>query len=170
MRLAPLLALLIWAAPVRADEALTLTKICVHEAGPYPGDDCPALFDALRNRGSERGYRWDRWAHIYSDRIFDRQRRDHRAWITRLAPPFNRPARWPYSDVVWDRVGPSIRSLYYRARSIVAGLEPSRCVEPPDHWGGPVVDRARIRAGVRRGHWYVVDCGDTRNVFLRVRR
>ncbi len=151
------------------DPALTLTRVCLHEAGLDYGDDCAALYDALRTRAASRGYRWDDWARAYSPKIFDRRRNSPRRWIAWLPDDLMRPRHWPHGEVVWARSQPRIVNTYFRARNIVMGLERSRCVEAPDHWGGPVVDRNRIRAGVRSGYWRVVDCGDTANVFLRSR-
>jgi hypothetical protein len=161
-----------WGAPIAGvrwtDAAVDLGRVCIHEASFAPGDDCAALHDALRTRGASRGLEWDRWARVYSDRIFDRTRTDRRAWIARLRPTLARPRGFDRRQ--WEAWGRAkVAARFDEAAAILRGEITSRCERSPDHWGGPVVDRARIRAGVRRGYWDVVDCGDTQNVFLRTR-
>lgn len=165
----------------RIDDQLALARVCASEIG-FSGafDECAAIHDVLTRRAS----RWDTtvaWAaRAYSNRVFDRERRDRRAWIAHLRPDGRRPDGWPEMTTVrrggasrvvrhapWGAYRDRWLELYEAAGRIVRGEIRSPCRGAVDHWGmrhGVDMERAR-RAG-----WTEVECGGTRNAFWRVPR
>lgn len=165
----------------RIDDQLALARVCASEIG-FGGapDECAAIHDVLSRRAS----RWDTslsWAaRTYSNRVFDRDRRDGRAYIAHLRPDGRRPEGWPEVTTVrrggasrvvrhapWGAFRERWLGLYEAAGRIVRGEIRSPCRDAVDHWGmrhGVDMERAR-RAG-----WLEVDCGPTRNAFWHVPR
>lgn len=165
----------------RIDDQLALARVCASEIGLSGSAlECAAIHDVL----ARRARRWDTtlaWAaRTYSDRVFDRERRDRRAWIAHLRPDGRMPAGWPETTTVrrdgaervvrhapWGAFRRRWLRLYGEAGRIVRGEIASPCQASVDHWGmrhGIDMERAR-RAG-----WSEVDCGPTRNAFWHVPR
>jgi hypothetical protein len=163
----------------RITDQLALARVCASEAGlSGTPEECAAIHDVL----ARKARRWDArlpWAaQAYSSRVFDRDRRDGRAWIAYLRPDGREPSNWP--DVVtvrrrgetvsvrhapWGAFRDRWLTLYEAAGRIVRGEIPSPCAGPVDHWGmrhGIDFERAQ-RAG-----WTEVDCGQTRNAFWAI--
>lgn len=163
----------------RVDSQLALARVCASEIG-LTGEpsECAAIHDVLTRR-AERSRASLLWmARAYSNRVFDRDRRDARAWVAHLRPDGRRPDGWPTVVTVrrrgevrtvryapWAAYRERWLALYDAAGLIVQGEIRSQCEAPVDHWGarhGVDWERAQ-RAG-----WEEVDCGDTRNAFWRV--
>jgi hypothetical protein len=165
----------------RITDQLALARVCASELG-FDGavEECAAIHQVLTGRARRLETSFRSAARIYSDRVFDRERRDTRAYVAGLRPDGRRPSGWP--DLVTVRRGGVSRVVrhapwgHYRARwlrlyedagRIVRGEVTSPCQGEVDHWGmrhGVDMERAR-RAG-----WTEVDCGPTNNAFWRVPR
>jgi hypothetical protein len=176
------------APPARAQrlehvsDELALARVCVSEIGFDVGRgdedaerECAAIAAVLRARAAVLDTDFGGAARAYSSRVFDRDRRDDRAWIAFLADDDREPSHWPRVVMVREgdelRVRPhppwaAYRALWRRtrvvAREVLAGRIEHACVAPVRHWGaryGIDMERAR-RAG-----WTEIDCGETGNAF-----
>lgn len=162
----------------RDTDQLALARVCASEVGLRGShEECAAIADVLRLRASRYEMTLSAMARVYSDRVFDTERRDGRAWLAHLSANGREPAQWPELVTVrrrgevrvmrhapWAAYQSDWESLYEAAGRIVSGELRSRCEAPAEHWGmrhGIDMERAR-RAG-----WEEVDCGDTRNAFWR---
>lgn len=163
----------------RVDAQLALARVCASEIGLSGSpEECAAIHDVL----SRRAERWNSsltWAaRAYSNRVFDAERSDTRAWVAHLRPDGGRPDGWPTRVTLrrrgearvvrhapWGAYRDRWLALYEAAGRIVRGEIESPCAGRVDHWG--------MRSGVdweraQRAGWEEVDCGDTRNAFWRV--
>lgn len=163
----------------RVDSQLALARVCASEIG-LSGEplECAAIHDVLTRR-AERSRASMLWmARQYSNRVFDQQRRDARAWVAHLRPDGRRPDGWPTVVTVrrrgevrtvrhapWGAYRDRWLALYEAAGQIVEGEIQSQCQEPVDHWGARYgIDWERAQ----RAGWQEVDCGETRNAFWRL--
>lgn len=150
-------------ADQRERDVMALARVCLHEAGWEPGDDCAGILSALRNRQATLGMRTlASMAHTYSGRVFDKGRTDRRAWIPWVEDTEAEPKHWP-ANVSW----PTHREKWAAIVELAGVLidRPSEC--PGAHaWGGRFA--ADMERPLRLG-WVEVDCsrGDepTRNAF-----
>lgn len=154
-------------------EVHALARLAVHEAGwnSYTHGDIGGIRDVIVATQARLGRKWQRpvtfyeAARAYSGRVFDTTRTDDRRWVPHLRLDGERPKHWP-PNLRWDRHAPLWANTLARARELVAGA-PSRCEEPPDHWGARYgIDLERAE----RGEWIEVHCGNSRNAFWKVRR
>lgn len=158
------------------EHELALAQICVHEAGWNDAGerDCAAINAAITNRARNTGRTWMAQAHAYATRVFDRERRDRRAWVAWLRADGGRPThRYPYSEAQWSEGHrPKWMARLALARQILSGRITHQCDGEPEHWGGRHVriDQRRAESAIRRGVWRRLDCGDTRNDFFAVNR
>ncbi len=175
--LAIALALGICAALARAEDRigdhLALARVCASEAGlDGTGAECAAIAAVLRSRCPRCSI--ESAARLYSDRVFDVDRQDRRAWVAFLRADGAQPRRWPGALTMqgpdgstatieharWSAFRSRWLALYEVAGDVLRGDVAHACAEAPRHWGGRV-DRARAeRMGLRR-----IDCGETRNDF-----
>ena len=142
---------------------LLLARIVVGEAGWHATEaDVAAHHAVLESRAERMGVRYVTAAGLYSPRHTG-VATSRRPWVAELGRSLRRPPLWP-DGASWR----AHRARWARILELAAQAHAGDLVAPcsPDHWGGPVVDRARIERGIARGYWRVVDCGATRNVFL----
>ena len=145
-----------------------------------------AIHRTLRNKA--RAHRQPLADHIvnYCTAVFDMSRRDYRAWIPNLRVDTERPKHWP---VFWWSRGPAVlhppwawgrldrpsfqnrwASMLAHARKIY-DTDRNPCRGEPLDWGcydPPGCDDVTAYK-TRNPEWVEIDCGDTRNVFLRPR-
>lgn len=147
----------------RTEDVHALVTVCVSEIG-FDGDprECAALHGVLARRAERFGMRFASFARVYSDRAFDRGRRDDRAYVAHLELDCREPAFWPTTVVVaprgagplqvrqhapWRAYRQRCRNLVALAREILRGAIGDPCAAA--HWGaryGVDLERAR-RAG-----------------------
>lgn len=157
-------------------DALAIAQVAVSEAGFRDTDDIDGIFAVVDRRATRSRLSLARAARIQSPRPFARRRcseerphtradpcRSSRRWIAYLRLDAERPRHWP-RRLVWPRA--RFAEMLQRAQALIDGRATPQCLETPYQWGGPHVDRHRIRDGIRRGVWRVTDCGNTANVFL----
>lgn len=145
----------------RADEwtaqEVAIARLCVNEA-TWSGDDCAAITEA-RGRYSVPELRQ------MHRRALAEVRTDGRRWIAGLDAAGSMPDGWPESDVPWETSGrPAwLRTLATVRRTLAGGRV---CSARPSIWGGASLDAPAISR--REAEGYVrVNCGTTRNVFMR---
>lgn len=176
------LVLVLFAAPAsaqREDEALTLARVCVHEAGWDSPADCAAIW-RVWTRGAERtGLRRASFARAYSRRLLV-ERSVTRRWASGLRRDGLEPEGWPSVEMrlergavrvvrapAWSAYRERWLRVLEQADAIVRGeglALPETC--EPDDWGG-AMDAERAE----RLRLIEVECGDTRNrFFVRPRR
>ncbi|UJR81163.1 Hypothetical protein I5071_32160 [Sandaracinus amylolyticus] len=167
------------ARPERVDAQLALARVCASEIGlSGTPEECAAIHDVLTSRARRAGASFTWAARAYSNRVFDRERRDPRAWVAHLRRDGRRPDGWPSVITIrrrgearvvrhapWGAYRDRWLALYDAAGRIVRGELMSQCEGPVDHWG--------MRSGVdweraQRAGWEEVRCGETRNAFWRV--
>ncbi len=158
------------AAPSYSPEAIALARVCVSEAGWTYSGDCAAIHAVLSFHAARREMSFLQFARRYSERVFDRQRQDSRRWIAWLSPTFERPRGWPARVLAWERGAELWRERLDHAEGIIRGEVAPACDRTPHHWGARYgIDRSRAERAIEEGRWQVVDCGETRNAFYRVR-
>lgn len=146
--------------PVHADawtdHEVALARICVSEA-TWGEADCRAIVHA-RGRYDVATLR------RMHPRALASVRTDARRWIAGLDASLTEPAGWPVA-VPWESRG---RDAWVRVLGLVreSMRGPGACSEAPHVWGGRAIDADRIARLEARG-FVRVDCGVTRNVFLR---
>lgn len=147
--------------PAHADSwtehEVMLARICVNEAS-FRDADCRAIVEA-RGRYDVATLR------RMHPRALASSRTDARPWIAHLDASGAMPAGWPEARVSWQERGlPAwVRILSTVRETMRTG---GACDARPQVWGGRSIDAERIARLEARG--YVrVDCGDTRNVYLR---
>jgi len=162
----------------RVSDQLALARVGASECGlaSCTPDELAAIAAVLRARCPE--CRLATIARQYSARVFDRARRDGRAWVAHLEPDGREPSFWPREVLVrgelrshapWGAYRQRWLDLYELAGRVVEGEVAAQC--EADHWGCPegtfgCEDHERaLRAG-----WQLVDCGETRNEFWRIPR
>ena len=149
------------AAQERVSDQLALARVACSEAGLLATEDeIAALGAVLRSRCDRCSIATV--ARQYSSRVFDRDRRDSRAWVAFLEPSGREPAHWP-SVARWSAYRDRWLWIYETAGRVVRGEIDHRCDAPVHHWGGDMDTHRAERAG-----WERVDCGDTRNTYWRV--
>lgn len=147
--------------------ALLLARIVIGECGfDATPADVAAHHAVLEARAERLGVSYVRAARLYSPRHTG-VATSRRPWVAQLDRTLRRPPSWP-SSASWERHRPEWERVLKLAERAHAGELEHGCDGRPDHWGGSVVDHERIERGVRRGYWRVVDCGRTRNVFVRI--
>lgn len=164
----------------RRDDVRTLAIVCASETG-FDGsaEECAAIHGVLSRRADRVGMTFSAFARVYSDRAFDADRRDARAYLPHLRLDGREPMRWPTTSMIApeglgpSRVRPHPSWSAYRARWLRL-VEGARAVlrgdvEDPcraDHWGGAMDDHRAERAG-----WVRAECAvETANHFWRVPR
>ncbi len=174
LALAIALAVSMARADDRIGDQLALARVCASEGGlEATAEECAAIAAVLRSRRCA-GCSLERAARLYSDRVFDLERHDRRAWVAFLRADGRQPRRWPGAIEVrsddgstamvqharWASFRDRWLALYELAGDVVRGELVHACAEVPRHWGGRL-DRARAeRMGLVR-----IDCGETRNDF-----
>ncbi len=157
-------------SPTFSPEAIALARVCVSEAGWTYDGDCAAIHAVLSFHAIRRDMTFLEFARRYSERVFNRRRSDSRRWIAWLSPTFERPRGWPGRVLTWERGAELWRARLEHAEEIVRGEVSPSCDRTPHHWGARYgVDRSRAQRAIDEGRWQVVNCGDTRNAFYRVR-
>jgi len=147
--------------------SLLLAKIVIGEAGfSATEDDVMAHHAVITNRSEARGWSYAGAARLYSPRHLG-VKESPRPWISELNRSLTKPPSWP-SNVSWEKHRPQWKRVLKTATKAVKGEIEQTC--DADHWGGPVVDRDRIDRGIDRGYWEIIDCGNTKNVFLKIIR
>lgn len=158
---------------------------CASEGG-WNLNECSAIHRTLRNKAMRHQQPLDSHIVNYCTAVFDVGRRDYRAWIPQLRVDTERPLYWPvfwfratgpramlHPTWAWGRTDkPSFqvrwRKLLAHARKIYdTDLNP--CRGEPIDWGcydPPGCDDVTAYKE-RNPNWVEIDCGDTRNVFLR---
>jgi len=149
--------------PAHADawtaHEVALARLCVNEASTS-ARDCLAIVQA---RG---GYDVETLRRMHPRALADvRPETDSRRWIAGLDASMERPEHWPESDVPWESRG--VAAWRRVLETVRAGLRgQSACSERPHVWGGRALDADHIQRRINQG-FRVVDCGPTKNVFLR---
>lgn len=146
------------ASAQRRDDALTLARVCAHEAGWSAFADCAAIYDVLRGGAARYGMSLTAYAHSYSGRALRAQ--TSRPWVATLRADGGEPVAWPASYGPWARYRASWLALLDYARALVAGTVSSDCEEPPHDWGGDMDSDRAERLGL-----IPIECGQTRNRF-----
>lgn len=145
-------------------------------------NEMQAIHRSLRNKGGASRI----YEHMvnYCTAVFDVGRTDYRAWIPNLRADFERPLHWP---VFWIPRGgparlhpawnwgksskPSFRIRWERvliAAQRIYGSELNPCDGEPLDWGCQKPGCDDVTAYMARNpEAVVIDCGDTKNVFLR---
>jgi hypothetical protein len=142
----------------RIGDHLALSRVCASEIGLNgTAEECAAILAVLRSRCE--GCSVERIARQYSDRVFDLDRQDPRAWVAFLRADGEQPRRWPSSIVVrgetveyarWSSFRARWLALYEAAGRVLAGEVEHGCIGTLRHWGGRL-DRARAdRMGLVR--------------------
>lgn len=135
------------------DDALTIARLVVHEAGLDGIGDAPGIVAVLRNSGARVSMTPAAFARVYAPR-FSRGAAS-RAWVYRLDAEGSDPhagIRWPLYRERWLAILDAVR--------VALAAPESAC--PASDWGSRS-DMARRAAQGRR--FRVVSCGDTRNVY-----
>jgi hypothetical protein len=146
------------ALSVPSDGAVALAQSCWGEAGVSP-HECAAI-GAVYRRRSPSGEITPAIVRAYSAAV---RPSTSRPWLLELDADGSRPASWP-SHLDWERWRPRWLGLLGHAERVVSGEVEAAC--EPDHYG------ARYGVDMLRAHragWTRVDCGNTANLFWRVR-
>lgn len=130
-------------ATARADDAETLARVAVLEAGFSAERDHAAIWHVLSRRAARAGWSIERMAVAYSSPM--------------------RRGRWP----AWAENAPDSawRRVLARAAAFLAGDVGDPCGGRAIHWG----DRAGDAIRAQRAGWLLATCGETRNAFWMVR-
>lgn len=146
--------------------SLLLAKIVVGEAGwNATEDDVMAHHTVIVSRTERRGWTYAQAAKKYSKRHTGVVFNPRRPWIAELDRSMKKP---PTFNLSWSVHKPKWKRILELAEKAHAGELEQKCIA--DHWGSPnhPIDRARIKKVVGSGEQIIVDCGNTRNIFLRI--
>lgn len=149
------------------DASLLLARVCVNEGGFSALADCDAI-GAISIRQS-RLRRMPLVAYLrarFLRALAPADQRRNRTWIADLQRNEHAPIGWPHESQPWSARRDQWRDLLARTDAIVAGEIELSCTAQT--WGSEVYDREQIARILANGG-RVVDCGATRNVFLRFR-
>lgn len=154
--------------PAEAQQPWTAAEVivarhCISEASGAQTDDCRAIAWIDMTNASRRGMTIEAWM----SRAHSRHLRSRtRPWLADLSADMHEPAGWPQS-VSWERRGrPAWEATLGVVRSVLDGDGDHGCSAAPSVWGGPGPDRERLARMLANG-WERVDCGNTRNWFIR---
>jgi hypothetical protein len=136
----------------RADDAVDLARLSVHEAGWDSLADCDGIAAVLINGGVRTGMTPTAFARVYSPRFAAQT--TPRAWVWRL----DRRAHDPLLHISWATYRPRWLALIERAGAALAA--PPVCAATD--WSSPAHMRRRIRDGAALR---VIDCGPSLNSF-----
>lgn len=158
---------------------LLLARIVVGEAGwNATEDDIMAHHSVLTSRTERVGWTYVQAAKRYSKKHTGVKYNPRRPWIAELnrsmrKPPnftkFYRKDKTEITDIVWrSTYKPKWKRILGLAKKAHLGELEQKCIV--DHWGSPnhPIDKARIKRAVRSGKQSIIDCGNTKNVFLRI--
>jgi len=143
-----------------------LAQVCVSEAGTFSAQwECAAIAETLRNRAERRGQTLRQVMRAHSDRVFDRTRTDRRAWLAWLREDGRKPRHW-YAHLPWH--GRNRRGWLRLVRHVRYVLEHDVrvCDGKPITWGNA---KDRKRYIMQNPRAVEVDCGETKNHFMRPR-
>lgn len=146
---------------------LDLARICVSERGfTNRTHDCAAILVVLRSRARVLGCTLHQAMLRYSPRATGmRPQTGDRPWIAHLRADGRRPRHWRgLSWRTWYR-GRWRKTQAYAVWLLQRDEQP--CSEPAMHWGNDGDWRRHIE---REPGAYRVDCGPTRNHFIRLPR
>lgn len=146
---------------------LLLARIVVGEAGfSATEDDVMAHHSVLTSRTERRGWSYVQAAQLYSPRHTG-VKESRRPWIAELNKALRRPPSFP-ENLPWSNYKPNWKRILELAGKAHRGELEQRCVA--DHWGSPnhPIDKKRIKRATENDRQIIVDCGDTKNVFLRI--
>ena len=137
----------------RVGDHLALSRVCASEIGLNgTAEECAAILAVLRSRTCD-GCSIEGIARRYSDRVFDLDRNDPRAWVAFLRADGRQPRRWPSSVLVrgnvvehapWSAFRERWLTLHATAGRVLRGEVDHGLPIAPRHWGGRA-DRARAR-------------------------
>lgn len=147
--------------------AILLARIVIGEAGfDATRDDVAAHHAVIASRAERMRVRYTTAAGLYSPRHTG-VAKSLRPWIAQLDRSGDRPEAWP-SSASWTVHRPKWERVLELAGKAVGGELPHQCDGQPHHWGSPTHpnDQSRIKRGIRRGFWRVIECPGTKNTFL----
>lgn len=147
--------------------ALLLARIVIGECGfDATPADVAAHHAVIESRAERMRVRYTTAAGLYSPRHTG-VATSRRPWIAQLSADLRRPAAWP-DGASWERHRPKWERVLGLAVEAVEGRLPHRCDGEPHFWGSPTHpnDQSRIKRGIRRGFWRVIECPGAKNTFL----
>ncbi len=156
------------------DEGLLLAMVFVSEAGFIdtnrdPDGSADHLAIANYTRALARYWRLPMSAALvrrYTRALAPEEARRNRPWLANLSRAPGAPRGWREDRMRWADRDAQWRATLDLADAFLAGRvdAPDGC--RPNSWGSPVYDADDIARTLARGG-RVIDCGRTRNVFLR---
>lgn len=149
------------------DEGLLLAKVFVSEGG----FDAPAdhLAVARYTRGLSHFWRAPMGATLvrrYRRALAPASERRSRPWLANLDRSLEAPEGWPEESQPWSARRAQWAATLARADAFLRREIDAPPTCRPHSWGSPVYDAEEIASTIENGG-FVVNCGETRNVFLR---
>jgi hypothetical protein len=154
-------------APVEADawtpDEVGAARHCISEASGAMTNDCRVIVWIDQQNAARRGVSV---AEFIATQHHRHTRSASRPWLAGLDASMSEPEGWPVSVSWAGRGRPAWEAALLVARGVLRGDEGHGCDANPLVWGGPGPDRERLDRMLSNG-WVRVDCGETRNWFLR---
>ena len=162
-----------------SQDAVDGAVLCWNEAGNNRFD-CSAIIEMRMRSAAQRDRTFAEELHMLhgdgrtinpmhaslrSDRATNPREGDSRPWLGDIASDLHQPLGWEGSAASWEVYSGRFRTMFAFVQGVLDGRTHARCRGIPRRWGGPRIDAHLIDAQVRRGE-VVIDCGNTRNVFL----
>jgi hypothetical protein len=145
------------------DDEVAVARHCISEASGAMTPDCRVIAWIDQQNASRRDVSV---AQFISTQHTRHTRSASRPWIAGLDASMAEPPGWPVSVSWVSRGRPGWEAALLVARGVLSGEDGHGCTSNPLIWGGPGPDRERIDRLLANG-WERVDCGATRNLFLR---
>lgn len=143
--------------PFESNDAVTLARLCVHEAGWESPADCVLIHNVLVGISERDDVSYRRAAELAAPRLA--RCAVSRRWVCGLDEDAVRPAHWPLAS--WETYRTHWLEILDHARNVIAGTVPSPCHHRPRVWGSA----ADVVRGRELGHtWVDAGCRGTRNL------
>lgn len=144
-------------SPVASDDAVTLARLCVHEAGWDSPADCALIHAVLMGIVERDGVTYEQAAELAAPRLA--RCMVSRRWVCGLDEDAARPAYWPLAS--WETHRPQWLDILDHAQRVISGEVESPCSSTPRVWGSA----ADVARGRGRGFtWVDAGCRGTRNL------
>ena len=153
------------AAAQCADVVLLLARVGVNEAGFHGHADHRAITAITIRQARRRGLELDTWTvQRFKRALAPAERRRDRFYIAHLRHDDTKPEAWNEDANRWSDYSAAWLQTLEEVADVIAHGGRGEC--RATDWGSPVYDREEIDRKLANG-WEVVDCGATRNTYLR---